>query len=56
MTTYERPPLLEQDRLFAKRVRAWMLRPEDDPELMREIENGKWPELMVLLENIDERE
>lgn len=51
MTTYERPPLPEQDRFFAKCIRAGVLRPEDDLELTREIENEKWPELMILLEN-----
>jgi hypothetical protein len=50
MTTYERPSLSEQDRFFAKRVRAWVLRPEDALELMWEIKNEKWPELKEVAE------
>ncbi len=51
---YHRPSLPESDRFFAKRVRKWVVHPENDPELTEEIRNGKHPGLEILLEAGDD--
>ena len=50
---YCRPSLSEPERFFAKRVRNWVMHPENDPELTEEIKNGKHPGLEVLVEEVD---
>lgn len=46
---YIRPVLPEEKKFFAKRVRNWVMHPENDPELTKEIRNGKHPGLEILL-------
>ena len=46
---YIRPPMSEEKKFFAKRVRDWVMHPENDPELTEEIRNGKHPGLEILL-------
>lgn len=46
---YVRPALPEEKKFFAKRVRNWVMHPENDPELTEEIRNGKHPGLEILL-------
>ena len=48
-TGYIRPPMPEEKKFFAKRVRNWVVHPENDPELTKEIRNGKHPGLEILL-------
>ena len=38
---YIRLPMPEEKKFFAKRVRNWVMHPENNPELMEEIRNGK---------------
>ncbi len=52
---YLRPPIPESKRFFAKRVREWVLHPENDNELTEEIRNGEHPDLEILLETGDEQ-
>jgi hypothetical protein len=52
--TYQRPVLPEEKKFFAKRVRNWVMHPENDPELTEEIRNGKHPGLEILLEAGDD--
>lgn len=51
---YQRPALPEEKKFFAKRVRNWVLHPENDPDLTEEIRNGKHPGLEILLEESDD--
>ena len=51
---YQRPVLPEEKKFFAKRVRNWVMHPENDPELTEEIRNGKHPGLEILLEAGDD--
>ncbi len=51
---YNRPVMPKKERFFARRVRNWVLRPEDDPELTEEIRNGKHPGLEILLAEGDD--
>ena len=46
---YTRPAMPEEKKFFAKRVRNWVMYPENDPELTEEIRNGKYPGLEILL-------
>ena len=46
---YSTPTVPEEKRFFAKRVRNWVMHPENDPELTEEIRNGKHPGLEILL-------
>ena len=39
----------EEKKFFAKRVKNWVMHPENDPELTEEIRNGKHPGLEILL-------
>lgn len=50
---YRRPVLSEPERFFAKRVRNWVMHPENDPELTEEIKSGKHPGLEILVEEVD---
>ena len=52
-TVYKRPDMPESKRFFAKRVRQWVLHPDNDPELVEEIRNGQHPGLEILLEKGD---
>ena len=51
---YIRPPIPEEKKFFAKRVKNWVMHPENDPELTEEIRNGKHPGLEILLEADDD--
>ena len=51
---YQHPVLPEEKKFFAKRVRNWVLHPENDPELTEEIRNGKHPGLEILLAEDDD--
>lgn len=42
---YTRPAMPEEKKFFAKRGRNWVLHPENNPELMEEIRNGKRSDL-----------
>lgn len=46
---YTRPAMPEEKQFFARRVRNWVMHPENDPELTEEIRNGKHPGLEILL-------
>lgn len=51
---YTRSPMPEAERFFAKRVRNWVMHPENDPELTEEVRNGKHPGLEILVEEGDD--
>ena len=51
---YTRPPMPEEKKFFAKRVRNWVMYPENYPERTEEIRNGKHPGLEILLEAGDD--
>lgn len=51
---YTRSPMPEEKKFFAKRVKNWVMHPENDPELTEEIRNGKHPGLEILLEADDD--
>lgn len=51
---YHRPVLSEPERFFAKRIRIWVLHPENDSELTKEIRDGKHPGLEILVEEIND--
>ena len=46
---YTHPVMPEEKKFFAKRVKNWVVHPENDPELTEEIRNGKHPGLEILL-------
>lgn len=45
------PAMPKEKRFFAKRVKNWVMYPENDPEFTEEIRNGKYPGLEILLED-----
>ena len=51
---YTHPVMPEEKKFFAKRVKSWVMRPENDPELTEEIRDGKHPGLEILLEAGDD--
>lgn len=51
----KKKPIPEGDRFLANRIRKYVLNPEQDKELEREIRAGKHPGLQCLL-SIDEME
>lgn len=51
---YTCPAMPEEKKFFAKRVRNWVMHPENDLELTEEIRNGKHPGLEILLAEGDD--